>query len=200
MKRVAILLSGRGSNFVALADAIDRGDIDAELGLVLSNQPEASGLVTAKERSYPNALIPSADKPREAFDAEVVAELQRHQIEIVCLAGFMRLLSPVFVRAFPQRILNIHPSLLPAFTGLHAQRQALDWGVRISGCTVHFVDEELDHGPILLQAAVPVKDDDDEEALSGRILAREHEIYPEALRLVCSDRVQVVGRRVRITD
>ncbi|MCZ6879280.1 MAG: phosphoribosylglycinamide formyltransferase [Acidobacteria bacterium] len=196
MKQVGILLSGRGSNFLALSDAMEAGDIPARIALVVSNIPDVPGLKHAEERNYKAICIPSAGIEREAYDRQVVKEMQAAQVDIVCLAGFMRLLSTWFVQQYPLRILNIHPSLLPAFPGLHAQREALEWGVKVSGCTVHFVDQELDHGPILLQHAVPVLDDDTEETLSARILQHEHQIYPEALKLVCEERVRVEGRRV----
>ncbi|MCZ6484881.1 MAG: phosphoribosylglycinamide formyltransferase [Acidobacteria bacterium] len=196
MKQVGILLSGRGSNFLALSDAMEAGDIPARIALVVSNIPDVPGLKHAEERNYKAICIPSAGIEREAYDRQVVKEMQAAQVDIVCLAGFMRLLSTWFVQQYPLRILNIHPSLLPAFPGLHAQREALEWGVKVSGCTVHFVDQELDHGPILLQHAVPVPDDDTEETLSARILQHEHQIYPEALKLVCEERVRVEGRRV----
>lgn len=196
MKQVGILLSGRGSNFLALSDAMEAGDIPARIALVVSNKADAPGLKHAEERNYKAICIPSAGIEREAYDRQVVKEMQAAQVDIVCLAGFMRLLSTWFVQQYPLRILNIHPSLLPAFPGLHAQREALEWGVKVSGCTVHFVDQELDHGPILLQHSVPVPDDDTEETLSARILQHEHQIYPEALKLVCEERVRVEGRRV----
>lgn len=196
MKQVGILLSGRGSNFLALSDAMEAGDIPARIALVVSNKPDAPGLKHAEERNYKAICIPSAGIEREAYDRQVVKEMQAAQVDIVCLAGFMRLLSTWFVQQYPLRILNIHPSLLPAFPGLHAQREALEWGVKVSGCTVHFVDQELDHGPILLQHSVPVLDDDTEETLSARILQHEHQIYPEAVKLVCEERVRVEGRRV----
>jgi len=196
MKQVAILLSGRGSNFLALSDALEDGGIPARIALVISNKPDAPGLKHAEERNYKAICIPSAGIEREAYDRQVVKEMQAARVDIVCLAGFMRLLSTWFVQQYPLRILNIHPSLLPAFPGLHSQREALKWGVKVSGCTVHFVDEELDHGPILLQHAVSVLDDDTEDTLSERILQHEHQIYPEALKLVCEERVRVEGRRV----
>ncbi|UCF36888.1 MAG: phosphoribosylglycinamide formyltransferase [Acidobacteriota bacterium] len=197
MKRVAILLSGRGSNFLALSDAIEAGVVPAEIVLVVSNKAEAPGLQHARDRGYKALFIPSKGKEREVFDREVVTELKKARVDVVCLAGFMRLLSSYFVREFPMRILNIHPSLLPAFPGLDAQGQAVAWGAKFSGCTVHFVDEELDHGPIILQQVVPVLDDDDGEALSHRILKEEHKAYVEALRLVCADELQLEGRRLR---
>lgn len=198
MKNVAILLSGRGSNFLALSDAIEAGDIPARIAIVVSNREDAPGLSNAKKRGYKALFIPSKGKKREDFDREVVAELRKEDVDVVCLAGFMRLLSAYFVRQFPNAILNIHPSLLPAFPGLDAQAQAIEWGVKVSGCTVHFVDEELDHGPIIIQKAVPVKDDDDAESLSHRILKEEHKAYPEALKLICQDRVRIAGRRVLV--
>ncbi|MFQ5930670.1 MAG: phosphoribosylglycinamide formyltransferase [Acidobacteriota bacterium] len=198
MKNVAILLSGRGSNFLALSDAIEAGEIPGRIAVVISNRPEAPGLKHAQERNYKTICIPSKGLEREAYDRQVVKELKAANVDIICLAGFMRLLSPWFVRQYPNRILNIHPSLLPSFAGLHGQRDALNWGVKISGCSVHFVDEELDHGPIILQHSVPVLDDDTEETLAARILKYEHQIYPQALKLVCEDRVRVEGRRVYI--
>ncbi len=199
MKNVAILLSGRGSNFMALAGAVEEGKIPARIVLVFSDQPEAPGLAEARRRSYPAVAIPVGGRKREAYDQLILEELLKARAEIICLAGFMHILSPPLVRRFPNRILNIHPSLLPSFTGLHAQGQAVKWGVKVSGCTVHFVDEQLDHGPILLQRAVPVRDDDTEETLAARILEEEHRLYPEALRLVCEDRLRIEGRRVRTT-
>ena len=198
MKKVAILLSGRGSNFLALSDAIEAGEVSARIVLVLSNLPDAAGLQHARERNYPAICIPSAGIEREAYDRQVVERLQAADTEVICLAGFMRILGPWFVRQYPHRILNIHPSLLPAFPGLHSQRQAHEWGAKVSGCTVHLVDEELDHGPILLQQAVPVLEDDTEDTLSSRILENEHQIYPKALKLLCQDRVVVENRRVVI--
>jgi phosphoribosylglycinamide formyltransferase-1 len=183
-KRIAILLSGRGSNFAAIARSVAAGAIDAEIALVLSNRPGAAGIDQAEQMGLPTLVIPSKGMQREEYDRLVVAELQKRAVDLVCLAGFMRLLSPVFIRAFPNRILNIHPSLLPAFPGLEAQRQALEHGVKITGCTVHFVDENLDSGPILLQAAVPVLEGDTVETLSARILAEEHRIYTEAINMV----------------
>ena len=196
MKNVAILLSGRGSNFMALADAIDGGEIPARIVSVISNRQEAPGLEQARNRGYPAAFVSGRGRSREEFDGEVATRLEAAGAEIVCLAGFMRLLSPLFVDRFHMRVLNIHPSLLPAFPGLHAQRQALAWGAKVSGCTVHFVDAQLDHGPVILQRAVPVLEDDDEKSLSARILKVEHQAYPEALRLICQDRIRVDGRRV----
>ena len=198
MKNVAILLSGRGSNFLALSDAIEAGTIPARIVLVVSNLPDAPGLEHARERNYPALCIPSTGIEREAYDRQVVEKLQAADTEVICLAGFMRLLSPWFVRQYPHRILNIHPSLLPAFPGLHSQRQALEWGAKVSGCTVHLVDEKLDHGPIILQQAVPVLDDDTEDDLATRILEYEHKIYPQALGLLCADRVVLENRHVLI--
>ena len=195
--RIGVLLSGRGSNFEALADSIGAGRIPgAEIVLVVSNREDAPGLARAAARGIPARAIPSKGLPREAYDTLVVAELQRAGVELVCLAGFMRLLSPKFIAAFPQRILNIHPSLLPSFPGLEAQRQALEYGVKFSGCTVHLVDENLDAGPILAQAVVPVHDGDTDETLSARILAEEHRIYTEGVRLILSGKYRIEGRRV----
>jgi len=199
LKRLGILLSGRGSNFEAIADNIAAGRLDAEIATVLSNRPEAPGLEIAKKRGLGTILMPSKGLTREQYDRNAVEELQGAGVELVCLAGFMRLLSPEFCRAYPQRILNIHPSLLPSFPGLDAQKQALDHGVKITGCTVHFVDEGLDSGPIILQAAVPVEDSDTVDTLSARILAQEHRIYTEAIRLVLSERWRIEGRRVITT-
>jgi phosphoribosylglycinamide formyltransferase-1 len=196
MKRLGILLSGRGSNFEAIADSVAAGRIDAEIAIVISNKPNARGLERARERGIPAECVPSRGLEREAYDREVVAVLQRHQVDLVCLAGFMRLLSGHFVESFPNRILNIHPSLLPAFPGLEAQLQALEHGVKFSGCTVHFVDERLDAGPIIIQAAIPVLDSDDEQTLSERILTEEHRIYTEAINLILSNNFRIEGRRV----
>lgn len=196
MKRIGILLSGRGSNFEAIADNIAAGNLQAEIAVVISNRPDARGLEIARARNLPALCIASKGVPREEYDLRVVAELKNRKVDLVCLAGFMRLLSDEFCRAFQMQILNIHPSLLPAFPGLDAQQQALDHGVKISGCTVHFVDEQLDHGPIVLQAAVPVLDNDTAESLSSRILAEEHRIYSQAVALVLSNRWRIQGRRV----
>ncbi len=199
MKRLGILLSGRGSNFEAIADNVAAGKIDAEIAVVISNRPEARGLEIARQRGLNAVCIPSRGMEREAYDRLVVAELKKHQVDLVCLAGFMRILSAYFIREFPYRILNIHPALLPSFPGLDAQRQALEHGVKITGCTVHFVDEHLDAGPIILQAAVPVLDDDTVETLSARILKEEHRIYSEAIRIVLSGNFRIEGRRVILT-
>ncbi|HTS50723.1 MAG TPA: phosphoribosylglycinamide formyltransferase [Bryobacteraceae bacterium] len=199
MKRLGILLSGRGSNFEAIANNVASGRLNAEIAAVVSNRPQARGLEVARERGLPAIVMPSQGVPREEYDRSVVAELRNRSVELVCLAGFMRLLSAEFCRAFPLRVLNIHPSLLPAFPGLDAQKQALEHGVKISGCTVHFVDELLDAGPIVRQAAVPVLDSDTVETLSERILAEEHRIYSEAIQTVLSERWRVEGRRV-VTD
>ncbi len=196
MKRLGILLSGRGSNFEAIADNVQRGRLTAEIAVVISNRQEARGIVAARARGLPAVVLPSQGIAREEYDRRLVAELEWHRVDLVCLAGFMRLLSADFCRAFPLRVLNIHPSLLPAFPGLNAQRQALEHGAKISGCTVHFVDEQLDAGPIILQAAVPVLDDDTEETLAARILIEEHRIYSEAIALVLSERWRIEGRRV----
>jgi phosphoribosylglycinamide formyltransferase-1 len=195
-KKIGILLSGRGSNFEAIADSIQAGRLRAEIALVISNRAEAPGLESARRRGLNARLIPSKGCVREEHDAEVVAALQAAQVDLVCLAGYMRLLSAGFVRAFPNRIMNIHPSLLPAFPGLEAQKQALEYGVKVSGCTVHFVDEHLDHGPIILQKTVPVLDGDDVHTLSARILEQEHAAYSEAIALVLSGEVEVRERKV----
>jgi len=196
VKRLGILISGRGSNFEAIADRIEAGTLDAEIAVVISNRPEALGLEIAQRRGLPALCIPSRGLDREIYDRMVLEELARREVDLVCLAGFMRLLSATFIRRFPQRILNIHPSLLPAFAGLDAQQQALEHGVRITGCTVHFVDEDLDSGPIILQTAVPVRDDDTVEQLSARILKEEHRIYPEAIGIVLRGGYRIQGRRV----
>lgn len=197
MKRIAVLLSGRGSNFEAIADAVADGRIpDAEIALVVSNRENAPGVEKARQRGLEAVVIPSKGRQREEYDREVVTRLKEKKIDLVCLAGFMRLLSPYFVGEFRNRILNIHPALLPSFPGLEGQKQALDYGVKFSGCSVHFVDENLDAGPIVLQAVVPVHDDDTVETLSARILEEEHRIYPEAVKLVLSGRYRIEGRRV----
>jgi len=198
MKRLGILISGRGSNFEAIADNVAAGNIAAEIGVVISNRTGARGLETARQRGLHAVCLPSKGLDREIYDRMLLAELARYEVDLVCLAGFMRLLSGTFIRQFPNRILNIHPSLLPAFPGLDAQHQALEHGVRLSGCTVHFVDEELDAGPIILQTAVPVRDDDTAETLSARILKEEHRVYSEAIRIVLAGNYRIVGRRVML--
>jgi phosphoribosylglycinamide formyltransferase-1 len=196
VKRLGILISGRGSNFEAIADSIAAGDIEAEIAVVIANRPEAAGLEIAGRRGIPAICLPSKGLDREVYDRMMVAELERYSVDLVCLAGFMRLLSAGFIRRFPNRILNIHPSLLPAFPGLDAQHQALAHGVKITGCTVHFVDEDLDSGPIVIQAPVPVCDNDTVESLSTRILKEEHRIYSEAIRIVLNGNYRIEGRRV----
>jgi phosphoribosylglycinamide formyltransferase-1 len=197
MKSLGILLSGRGSNFVAIADSIEARRIpDARIAVVISNKADAPGIATTRQRGLNAVVIPSKGKSREEHDREVVAALKQHNVDLVCLAGYMRLLSPWFVQQFPQRILNIHPSLLPAFPGLEAQEQAFAYGVKVSGCTVHFVDEELDHGAIIIQKTVPVLDDDDEHTLAGRILQQEHVAYTEAIKIVLRGQYEIVGRRL----
>ena len=196
-KHIGILLSGRGSNFEALADSVAAGRIPgARIALVVSNRDGAPGLERAAARGIPTRVIPSKGLEREAYDRQVVAALQEARVDLVCLAGFMRLLSPYFVQQFNGRILNVHPSLLPAFPGLEAQRQALEYGVKVSGCTVHFVDENLDAGPIVAQAIVAIEPGDTPETLAARILAEEHRIYTEAVRLVLSGQFRIEGRRV----
>ena len=195
-KKLGILLSGRGSNFLAIAESIDAGRLSgAEIAVVISNRADAPGIAAARDRGLQALIIEAKGRKRAEHDAEIVAALREQQVDLVCLAGYMRLLSPEFVRAFPQRILNIHPSLLPAFPGLDAQRQALEYGVQVAGCTVHFVDEELDHGVIILQRAVPILPGDDEATLSARILAEEHFAYSEAIARVLSGNYAVAGRR-----
>jgi phosphoribosylglycinamide formyltransferase-1 len=194
--RLGILLSGRGSNFEAIAQNVLNGKLDCEIGLVFSNRPNAPGLARARELGFACASMPSAGVERTEYDSQVVALLRQHQVDWVCLAGYLRLLSGEFVSQFRNRILNVHPSLLPAFPGLDAQYQALTHGVKIAGCTVHLVDENLDSGPILLQAVVPVLDDDDVEKLSARILAEEHRIYSEAIAWVLKGNYRIEGRRV----
>ncbi len=196
-RRLGILLSGRGSNFEALADSVAAGRIpNAQIAIVISNREGAPGIDRGKQRGIATKVIPSKGLEREAYDRQVVAVLQEHKVDLICLAGYMRLLSPYFVASFPQRILNIHPSLLPSFPGLESQRQALEYGVKFAGCTVHFVDENLDAGPIVLQAVVPVRDADTEAALSERILAEEHRIYSEAVKIVLEGKYKIEGRRV----
>jgi len=198
--RLGILISGRGSNFEAIANAIARRKLDAEIAIVISNRANAPGLDIARERGIPLRVIASAGLERGAYDKLMIEELQTHQVDLVCLAGFMRLLSASVIRAFPNRVLNIHPSLLPAFTGLDAQRQALEYGVKITGCTVHLVDEFLDSGPIVIQSAVPVLDGDTVESLSARILVQEHLIYSKAIGYIADGRITVEGRRVSIRE
>jgi phosphoribosylglycinamide formyltransferase 1 len=200
MKSLGILLSGRGSNFVAIADSIDAGRIpDTRISVVISNKADAPGIATARQRGLNAIAIPSKGKAREEHDREVVATLKQHGVDLICLAGYMRLLSPWFVQQFPRRILNIHPSLLPAFPGLEAQEQAFAYGVKVSGCTVHFVDEELDHGAIIVQKTVPVLDGDDEHSLAVRILEQEHIAYTEAINIVLGGKFEVAGRRFKKT-
>lgn len=196
MRNLGILLSGRGSNFEAIARNIEAGRIPARIAVVISNREDAAGLARAREMRLETRFVPSPGKSREAYDREVVAVLKELRVDLVCLAGFMRVLSPYFVREFPGRILNIHPALLPAFPGLEAQKQALEAGVKFTGCTVHIVDEGVDTGPIVCQAAVPVLDDDTVESLSARILKEEHRIYSEAIALLLGDRIRIEGRRV----
>jgi phosphoribosylglycinamide formyltransferase-1 len=200
-KRIGVLLSGRGSNFEALADSVAAGRItNAEIAIVISNRENAPGIEKARAREIPAQVIPSRGLEREAYDKLVIAALEEKKVDLVCLAGYMRLLSPAFVAAYRGRILNIHPSLLPAFPGLESQRQAIEHGAKFSGCTVHFVDENLDAGPIILQAAVPIRDEDTPETLSARVLKEEHRIYTEAVRIVLEGRYRIEGRRVLLTN
>jgi phosphoribosylglycinamide formyltransferase-1 len=195
--RIGVLLSGRGSNFEALADAVASGRIpDTQVAIAIANREGTQGIERAKARGIASLVIPSRGLEREAYDRQVATALREAKVDLVCLAGYMRLLSPYFVECFPQRILNIHPSLLPSFPGLESQRQALEYGVKFAGCTVHFVDENLDAGPIILQAIVPVADDDTPETLSAKILREEHRIYPVAVRIILEGRFRIEGRRV----
>jgi len=196
MKNLGILLSGRGSNFLAIADNVASRQLDANISVVISNRADAPGIESARRRGLTALVIPSRGVAREQHDQQVVAALREHGVDLVILAGYMRLLSPWFVQQFPNRILNIHPSLLPAFPGLEAQKQAFDYGVKVSGCTVHFVDADLDHGAIILQRTVPVLDTDDDHSLAARILEQEHIAYTEAIRIVLEGRYHIEGRRV----
>jgi phosphoribosylglycinamide formyltransferase-1 len=196
MKNLGILLSGRGSNFEAIAENVASGKLDANIAVVISNRPDAPGIESARRRGLKGLVIPSKGVPREQHDQQVVAALRENQVDLICLAGYMRLLSPWFVHQFPNRILNIHPSLLPAFPGLEAQKQAFEFGVKVSGCTAHFVDADLDHGAIILQRTVPVLDTDDDHTLAARILEQEHVAYSEAIRIVLEGKYHIVGRRV----
>ncbi len=201
MKNLGILLSGRGSNFEAIANSIDAGRIPgARIAIVISNRAEAPGVEKARQRGLETRVIPSKGKQREEHDREVAAALEERQVDLICMAGYMRLLSAWFCQQFPLKILNIHPSLLPAFPGLEAQKQALEHGAKVSGCTVHFVDEHLDHGPIVVQKAVPVLESDDEHALADRILAQEHLAYTEAVNIVLAGDYEIVGRRVIVRN
>ena len=200
MKNLGILLSGRGSNLEAIADNVASGKLEANIAVVISNRPDAGGIESARRRGLNTVVIPSKGKVREDHDGEVVAALREHKVDLICLAGYMRLLSPWFVQQFPNRILNIHPSLLPSFPGLEAQKQAFDYGVKVSGCTVHFVDENLDHGAIIVQKVVPVLDTDDDHTLAARILEQEHIAYAEAIRVVLEGKCRINGRRVIATE
>jgi phosphoribosylglycinamide formyltransferase 1 len=200
MHSLGILLSGRGSNFVAIADSVDAGRIaNARIAVVVSNRADAPGIELARQRALTAQVIPSKGKTRAEHDREVVAALKQHEVDLVCLAGYMRLLSPWFVQQFPRRILNIHPSLLPAFPGLEAQEQAFAYGVNVSGCTVHFVDEELDHGPIIVQKTVAVLDGDNQRTLAARILEQEHVAYTEAINIVLEGNYEITGRKLNRT-
>lgn len=196
MKNLGILLSGRGSNFEAIADNVASGKLDAKIAVVIANKADAGGIASAQKRELKTLVIPSKGRVREDHDREVVAALHEHSVDLVCLAGYMRLLSPWFVQQFPNRILNIHPSLLPAFPGLDAQKQAFNYGVKVSGCTVHFVDENLDHGAIIVQKVVPVLDSDDDHSLAARILEQEHVAYSEAIAVLLTGEYRIMQRRV----
>jgi phosphoribosylglycinamide formyltransferase-1 len=195
-RRLGILLSGRGSNFVAIADAIAAGKLNAEIAVVISNRADAPGIDIARQRGLNAVVLPSKGLTREVHDQQVAAELEKNRVDLICLAGYLRIFSPGFVARYPQRILNIHPSLLPAFPGLHVQAAALVHGVKFAGCTVHFVDDALDAGPIIRQAVVPVLANDTEDTLSARILTEEHRVFSEAIALVLSGRFRIEGRRV----
>jgi len=200
--RIAVLVSGRGSNLQAIIDNIEKGLLPAEIAVVISDQPDAHSLERARKHNIP--AVPVSAKgykgKREEYDALLVKELQKYQVELVCLAGFMRIITPTLIKAFPNRILNIHPALLPAFPGLHVQKAALEHGVKFSGCTVHFVDEDMDTGPIIIQAVVPVLDNDTEDSLAERILKQEHKIYSRAIQLYAEGRLKMAGRRVMVVN
>ena len=197
--RLGVLASGRGSNLQAIIDAIEQGWLNAVLAVVISNKADAQALERARKHGAPAIFLdPKATPGRDAYDAAILEQLRKHEVELVALAGYMKIVTPVLIKAYPHRIMNIHPSLLPAFPGLAAQRQALDWGVKVAGCTVHFVAEEVDGWPIIRQAAVPVQEDETEESLAARILPEEHRIYPEAIQLFAEGRLTVEGRRVRV--
>jgi len=199
LMKIGILISGRGSNMVAIVEAVQSGLIShSEVTVVISDKASAEGLIRAKEREIETLAITRNGRTREEHDAAIINELKKRNVELICLAGYMRLLSKEFVRAFPNKIINIHPSLLPSFKGLDAQRQAIDYGVKVSGCTVHFVDEALDHGAIVAQKIVEVKDDDTAESLAARILEHEHELYIESVRLIVSGNYVIIGRKVKL--
>jgi len=198
MKKLGILISGRGSNFEAIARNVQAGKINAEIGVVISNKEEAAGLAIARQMGLNAICIPSKGKEREAFERELVAALRQHEVDLVCLAGFMRVLTPYFICEFKGRILNIHPAILPSFPGVESQKQALEYGAKYTGCTVHFVDEGVDTGPVVCQAVVPILDGDTVEALAARILKEEHRIYTEAVNLVIEDKIRIEGRRVLV--
>jgi phosphoribosylglycinamide formyltransferase-1 len=199
--KLGVLISGNGSNLQSIIDHIEQGSLNAEIRIVISNNPDAFGLVRAKKHGIPSAVLKNTDfKSKDDFDTELISTLKNHGVDLVVLAGFMRIISPVLLKAFPARIMNIHPALLPSFPGLNGQKQALDYGVKYSGCTVHFVDEGVDTGPIIIQAVVPVLDNDTEETLADRILKEEHKIYPQAIQLFAEGRLEVKGRKVRIKN
>jgi phosphoribosylglycinamide formyltransferase-1 len=203
MKNLGILLSGRGSNFLAIAENVASGKIfDARIAVVISNRADAPGIAAARNRGLTAVVVPSKGKERREHDSAMASVLREHKVDLVCLAGYMRLLSPWFVQQFPRRILNIHPSLLPAFPGLESQQQAFAYGVKVSGCTVHFVDEELDHGPIIVQRSIPVLPTDDEHTLAARILEQEHLAYSEAINIVVEGKFEIIGRKMvrKVTD
>lgn len=197
--KLGVLISGNGSNLQSIIDNIEKGTLRAVIKIVISNNPDAYGITRAKKHGIPVVVLKNGDfKNKEGFDSELINTLKKHDVELVTLAGFMRIISPRFLQAFPGRVMNIHPALLPSFPGLHGQKQAVDYGVKVSGCTVHFVDEGVDTGPIIIQSAVPVRDDDTEDTLAVRILKEEHSIYPRAIQLFADGKLEVYGRKVRI--
>jgi phosphoribosylglycinamide formyltransferase 1 len=197
--KLGILISGNGSNLQSIIDHIEKGSLKAVIKIVISNNPDAYGITRAKKHGIPVVVLKNGDfKNKEEFDLELIRNLESKCVDLVILAGFMRIISPIILKAFPQKIMNIHPALLPSFPGIHGQKQALEYGVKISGCTVHFVDEGVDTGPIILQSAVQVFDDDTEETLAARILTYEHLIYPQAIQLFAEGKIEVKGRKVRI--
>jgi phosphoribosylglycinamide formyltransferase-1 len=199
--KLAVLISGSGSNLQSIIDNIEKGTLKAVIKIVISNNPQAFGITRAQKHDLPVAVIKHEDfKTRDNFDTELIRILNTHEVDLIVLAGFMRILTPDFLKAFPQKIINIHPALLPSFPGIHGQKKAFEYGVKFSGCTVHFVDEGIDSGPIIIQSVVPVFEDDTEESLAGRILKEEHRIYPQAIQFFAAGRIKITGRKVRIKD
>jgi len=199
--RLGVLISGSGSNLQSIIDNIEKGSLKATIKIVISNNPDAFGITRAKKHGIPFVVLKNGNfKSKEDFDSELIKVLKENNVDVVILAGFMRIISPAFLKAFPQKVLNIHPALLPSFPGLHGQKQAFDYGVKFSGCTVHFVDEGVDTGPIIIQSVVPVLDDDTEETLAARILKEEHKIYPRAIQFFADGKIEIQGRKVRIRN